>query len=78
MESVWNVDISSKIGPEYSEMFNDMLRFATIQVAIQIMLVLMDSKRFSFFSVDFFLLLLFVLIGVMFYWLVIKKLVVFM
>ena len=78
MESVWNIDITSKIGPEYSEMFNDMLRFATIQVVIQIMLVLMDSKRFSFFSVDFLLLLLFVMIGVMFYWLVIKKLVIFM
>lgn len=78
MESVWNFDISSKIGPEYADMINDMLRFATIQVAIQIMLVLMDSERFSFFSTDFLLLLMFVLIGVMFYWLVIKKLVIFM
>lgn len=78
MESVWNVDISTKLGQEYAGMLNDMVRFATIQVAIQIMLVLMDSEKFSFFSMEFVLLLMFVLIGVMFYWLVVKKLVVFM
>lgn len=78
MESIWCLDVSKKLGShEYADMFNDMIRFATIQVAIQLMLVLMDSERFSFFSTEFFLLLLFVLIGVSFYWLVIKKILLF-
>lgn len=78
MDSIWSLDVTYKLGSkEYAGMFNDMIRFATIQIAIQIMLVLMDSERFSFFSTEFFLLLLFVLIGVSFYWLVIKKIVIF-
>jgi len=74
MESIYTVRLGNA---EYAGMVNDMIRFATIQIAIQIMLVLMDPERFSFFSTDFFILLLFVIIGVMLYWLVVKKLVVF-
>lgn len=79
MESLYTVNISDRFGgPEYAGMVNDILRFVTIQVAIQIMLVLMDSERFSFFSLDFLILLMFVVIGVMLYWLVIKKIIVFL
>jgi len=79
MESLYTVRITDRFkNPEYAGMLNDMFRFVTIQVAIQLMLVLMDPSRFSFFSADFVILLMFVIIGVMLYWLVIKKLVVFL
>jgi len=79
MESLYTVRITDRLGnPEYAGMINDMFRFATIQIAIQIMLVLMDPVRFSFFSTDFMILLMFVIIGVMLYWLVVKKLVIFL
>ena len=74
-ESIYNVYVSEN--PEYVEMLNDIARFTIIQIAIQIMLVLMDSSRFSLFSLDFLILLIFVNIGVMMYWLVFRKLVVF-
>jgi len=73
MDSIYTVNISK----DYVEMLNDIARFTIIQLAIQIMLVLMEPTRFSIFSMDFLLLLVFVNIGVMLYWLVFRKLVVF-
>lgn len=75
MESMYTISLGNE---EYAGMVNDMIRFATIQIAIQLMLVLMDPDKFSFFSVDFIILLMFVVIGVMFYWLIIKKFVIFL
>lgn len=75
MDSVYILKIPG--GHEYVELINDIARFTIIQIAIQLMLVLMDSSRFSFFSLDFFMLLLFVNIGVLFYWLVFRKIVIF-
>jgi hypothetical protein len=66
-----------QVNPEYVEMLNDVVRFSIIQVAIQVMLVLMDSTRFSLFSLDFLILLIFVNIGVLKYWLVFRKIVIF-
>jgi hypothetical protein len=74
-ESIYTLKISDN--PEYVEMFNDIARFTIIQLAIQIMLVLMDPARFSIFSMDFLILLVFVNIGVMLYWLVFRKVVTF-
>lgn len=75
MEALYTITLGNE---EYTGMVNDMIRFATIQVAIQLMLVLMEPDKFSFFSIDFIMLLMFVLIGVMFYWLIIKKIVIFL
>ena len=74
-ESIYALRVSKN--PEYVEMLNDIARFTIIQLAIQIMLVLMDPTRFSIFSMDFLILLIFVNIGVMLYWLVFRKIVVF-
>lgn len=75
MESMYTISLGNE---EYAGMVNDMIRFATIQIAIQLMLVLMNPDKFSFFSIDFIILLMFVIIGVMFYWLIIKKVVIFL
>ena len=71
--AIYDINISDMLGQEYISMFNDMARFIIIQVAIQLMLCTMNPDRFKFFSGDFFMLLLFVVIGVLMYWLVFKK-----
>jgi hypothetical protein len=76
-QSIYEVDITNKFGSEYIDMFNDLARFLIIQIGIQTMLYTMDSDRFSLFSADFAMLLLFVAVGVLFYWLVFKKIVTF-
>ena len=77
MTSLYEIDISSKIGNDYIPMMEDLLRFITIQVAIQFMLYSTSPSQFKMFSADFFMLLLFITIGVLFYWLILKKLIAF-
>jgi hypothetical protein len=62
---------------EYIEFINDLVRMMTIQVMIQFLFYINGSQEVSFFTVEFFLLLLYVALGVCVYWLVIKKLVMF-
>ena len=76
-KSIFNLQITKYMGAEYIGMFNDMARFITIQVAIQMMLYTMDPVKFAFFSSDFMMLLLFIIVGVLLYWLIFKKLVSF-
>lgn len=76
-ESLYSINISKTLGDEYVGMFNDVSRFVIIQIAIQMMLCFMDPTRFKFLSYDFMLLLFFIVIGVMLYWLVFKKIVSF-
>lgn len=75
--AIFQFDISSKLGPEYVPMFHDLARFTVIQLGIQIMLYTMDSERFAIFSADFGVLLLFIMVGVLFYWLVFRKVIDF-
>lgn len=76
-DAVYTIDISSKWGKEYVAMMDDVARFVAIQFIIQLLLFTMDGSVFPFFSTDFLLLMLFIIIGVMFYHLVMKKLVAF-
>lgn len=78
MQSLYEFDISKILGnTEYVHMFDDLVRFICIQLTVQLMLVMMDSKRYSLLAIDFILLIMYVIVGVMFYWLVFKKLVKF-
>lgn len=73
MESLYIVRVPNK---EYVDLINDILRMVTIQVMLQF-LYSVNTPDSSFFSVDFFLLLLYIVLGVCVYWLVIKKLITF-
>ena len=75
--SLYTINISKHIGSEYVGLFNDISRFVIIQIAIQMMLCMMEPARFKFFASDFMMLLLFIIIGVMLYWLVFSKFVSF-
>lgn len=77
MESLFRVDIGDAIGADFVPLANDVARMICIQVAIQVMLVLSGARDVSFFSSDFLLLVFFTALGVMLYWLAVRKLVVF-
>ena len=76
--SIFTVDISSVIGDEYIPLFLDILRMVCIHTTIQLMCVIgAENGNVSFFSSDFVVLLLYVVLGVMLFWLVVTKVVRF-
>lgn len=77
--SLFTIDVSSTIGPDFAPMANDVARMVCIQVAIQLMLVLASggANGIAFFSSEFLLLVFYIVLGVMLYWLAVRKLVVF-
>lgn len=74
MESLYVINVPNK---EYIDLINDILRMITIQFMIQFLFYINNPIESIFFSVDFILLILYVVLGVCVYWLVIKKLVLF-
>ena len=76
--SLFAIDfLSVKLGPEFAPMANDILRMFCIQMAVQLMMVMSSDRSESILSTQFLLLLLYVAIGVMLYWVAVRKLVVF-
>lgn len=71
MDSLYVVDVPYK---EYIPMVDDMLRVVCIQVAIQLMLF--ASGESQFFTAEFVMLVIYIVLGVALYWLVAKKLLV--
>lgn len=75
--SMFTVDVGTLVGPDFVPMANDVVRMVCIQLAIQVMLVLASQSSVSFFSAEFVMLLFYVVLGVMLYWLAVRKLFVF-
>ena len=73
--SLYTWDIGKRLGPEYVPMVNDMMRTACIQVAVQLLLSLVDGENNPFFSGVFWMVLLFLQLGVVTYHLLVSKLV---
>jgi heme/copper-type cytochrome/quinol oxidase subunit 4 len=71
------LDISERMGPEYVLMFDDFLRMGVIQCTLQLMMYLSNPATTAFLSVEFLLLLIYVMIGVASYWLVFRNLIAF-
>ena len=74
--TMFRIDVGDAFGPDFVPMANDIVRMVCIQVAIQLMLVLAGGNG-KFFSTDFLLLVFYIALGVMLYWLAVRKLVVF-
>lgn len=70
------VDVSTKLGKEYPVMFDDIMRMVVIQFTIQLMFYLSSPDR-GFFTEEFVLLVLYVILGVSLYWLVFRNIIVF-
>ena len=54
---------------------DDVTRMITLQVIIQLMLSLRDNNEYPFFSQTFFELLFYIVLGLMTYWLIIRKVI---
>jgi hypothetical protein len=74
MDSLYIVDVPKK---EYIPLIDDIARVVLIQISIQLLLYATDPNENQFFTADFFLLVIYIVLGVCLYWLVFKKLVVF-
>ena len=73
MTSLYTVTLANK---EYLPMVEDILRMMTIQVTLQFLLYINNAEA-AFFTADFFLLLVYIVLGVCVYWLIIKRCVSF-
>lgn len=56
---------------------NDIVRMTTIQIFIQFLFFINNPTEVVFFSIDFILLVIYIILGVCVYWLVINKLITF-
>lgn len=72
---LFEVNISEVFGKDLAPIANDFMRMLCIQLAMQVLVA--SSSSAKVFTTEFFMLLLYVAIGVMLYWAVIRKLVVF-
>jgi hypothetical protein len=75
--SLYTVEISKKIGKEYVPLCDDISRMIMIQLTIQFMLYLSNPNSTQYWSSEFVLLLLFIVLGVSLYWLVFRTLIKF-
>jgi hypothetical protein len=62
---------------EYINLIEDVVRMVLIQCSLQLLLVATDPDQYQFFSSDFLLILIYIILGVCLYWLVFKKLISF-
>lgn len=76
-KSLFTVDISNKLGKEYKEMFEVLMYQVTIQTAIQYMMYISNPSMTYFINGDFISFILFLISGILFYYLVIKKVLSF-
>lgn len=74
--SLYKIDVSSLLSPEYVPLFDDIARMVLIQITIQLMFY-MSNPESAFVTDDFILLMLYIVLGVCLYWLVFKNLIKF-
>jgi heme/copper-type cytochrome/quinol oxidase subunit 4 len=74
MESLYTVSLPNK---EYVEMLDDISRMVIIQFTIQFLYYINNKSDEGFFTIDFFLLLIYIILGVSLYWLIFKKTISF-
>lgn len=74
-ESFFRVDVSKQFGNDVANAVNDMMRMLCIQFTVQSLLYFNDPKCERFFSTDFVILSLYVILGVLVYWLILKRIV---
>lgn len=74
MDSLYTLSLPNK---EYVGMMDDIARMIIIQFTIQFLYFINNKEGEAFFTLDFFLLLVYIVLGVSLYWLIFKKAVSF-
>jgi len=62
---------------DYIDVIDDVFRMVTIQLSIQFLYFLNSSDNVSLFSTDFVLLVIYMILGILFYRLVLRKMIAF-
>jgi len=75
MSSLWQINLN--IDKEYIPMINDLYRMSIIQIVAQLLFFFSNPAKNNFFDDTFIQTLTFILIGIISYWLVLKKIVIF-
>lgn len=75
-ETLWSMRITEYFGKDTNIMFDDIIRMVLIQITIQLMFYMSCEDR-AFFTEEFFLLVLYIILGILLYWLVFKKAIKF-
>lgn len=77
VSTLWKAPFSKWLGPEYVPLVQDVLRMTCIQAMIQVMVSLGSGGAGlgALFTSEFALLLIYVILGVMLYWLVVRRIV---
>ncbi len=71
------LDVSEKIGAENVIVLDDIARMLIIQFTIQLMQFLSDPVAYALFSAEYFLVSMYIVLGVALYWLVFRNLIKF-
>lgn len=74
-DALFSFSVSDAVGTEYVPMFNDMVRMAVIQLTIQMLLYFSGDAGERYFTREFLMLLMYIILGVLMYWLVVRKFV---
>ena len=74
MDKILNIDIED----EYKPFLNDFIKMSIILVVVNILMFVSDTKNNKLLGESYIKLMIFILLGVMTYWLLINKLVYFM
>lgn len=68
---------SHSLDDEYVEMSNEVIKMAVILVVVNVLMFLSNPSKNKLFAESYIKLLVFALLGIMTYWLVIRKIIIF-
>lgn len=73
--SLYTVNVSKHFGGDAASALNDVGRMLSIQITVQALLYFNDPNCDAFFSAEFVLMSMYVILGVLVYWLISRRVV---
>jgi len=74
MNSLFNID---NLDPEYKDLYNDIVKFTTILVVVNLFMFLSNPTQNAFLGGNYIKFMTFIIMGIVTYWLVISKIIKF-
>lgn len=75
MESIYTINLD--VSDDIIYMIYDIIKFSIIQITSHFLFIVMGNSELSFFNPIFFQTLIFINLGLMIFWLLIKKIIKF-
>ena len=75
MNSLYKINLD--VDKEYIPMVNDLIRMSIIQIVAQTLFFFISPERVSLISGTFIKTLIFICIGIAVYWLIVRKIIIF-